>query len=147
MVYPGLKSINFGGGDALSSPPFLTGLGPVFLTWIVAPLLTLTLVTGVFLIMRTWLLRGEDPFHKVIWVCSNHSCPVNGTDIAVASTQCSTHSQLQCLWTGFFGLAVLCSTVGIPSHVQHGLSFGSTCTTAYCVTCICLSPSRMLLNG
>ena len=68
LVYPGFNSINFGGKNTLSTPPFLSGLGPVFLTWGIAPLLSLTCVTALFLIMRAWLLRGEDPFHKVIWV-------------------------------------------------------------------------------
>ena len=77
LIYPGFKSINFGSKTALSSPPFLSGLGPVYLTWGIAPLLSLTCVTALFLILRTWLLRGEDPFHKVIWVRSSVEASVS----------------------------------------------------------------------
>ena len=66
FVFPGVATID--GGAGLSQPPFLSGLGPVFLTWLVGPMLSLTSVTLLFLLMRTCLLRGEDPFHKVLWV-------------------------------------------------------------------------------
>jgi len=66
FVFPGVGDID--GGTSLSAPPFLSGLGPVFLIWLVAPTLTLTLVILLFLIMRTYVMRGEDPFHKVLWV-------------------------------------------------------------------------------
>lgn len=66
FVFPGVRCLD--GGKWLSAPPFLSGLGPAFLVWLIAPLMTLTLVTLAFLILRTCLLRGEDPFHKVLWV-------------------------------------------------------------------------------
>ncbi len=66
FVFPGVGHID--GGTSLSAPPFLSGLGPVFLIWLVAPTLTLTLVILLFLMMRTYVMRGEDPFHKVLWV-------------------------------------------------------------------------------
>ncbi len=66
FVFPGVGDID--GGTSLSAPPFLSGLGPVFLIWLVAPTLTLTLVILLFLMMRTYVMRGEDPFHKVLWV-------------------------------------------------------------------------------
>ena len=66
FVFPGVHLLD--AGTTLSKPPFLSGLGPVFLVWLTAPLMALTLVTTVFLILRTFLLRGEDPFHKVLWV-------------------------------------------------------------------------------
>lgn len=66
FVFPGVGTID--AGTTLSKPPFLSGLGPVFLVWLVAPFMALTLVTFVFLVLRTSLLRGEDPFHKVLWV-------------------------------------------------------------------------------
>lgn len=66
FVFPGVHTID--GGTSLSTPPFLSGLGPVFLVWLIAPAMALTLVPLVFLLLRTCLLRGEDPFHKVLWV-------------------------------------------------------------------------------
>ena len=66
FVFPGVHTID--GGTSLSTPPFLSGLGPVFLVWLTAPAMALTLVPLVFLLLRTCLLRGEDPFHKVLWV-------------------------------------------------------------------------------
>ncbi|DBB04957.1 TPA: Na+/Pi symporter [Trebouxia sp. C0006] len=72
FVFPGVGDID--GGTSLSAPPFLSGLGPVFLIWLVAPTLTLTLVILLFLMMRTYVMRGEDPFHKVLWVMPALSC-------------------------------------------------------------------------
>lgn len=66
FVFPGVSTID--AGTTLSKPPFLSGLGPVFLVWLTAPLMALTLVAFAFLVLRTSLLRGEDPFHKVLWV-------------------------------------------------------------------------------
>lgn len=66
FVFPGVSTLD--AGTSLNKPPFLSGLGPVFLVWLTGPLMTLTLVTTTFLILRTLLLRGEDPFHKVLWV-------------------------------------------------------------------------------
>ncbi|DBA79742.1 hypothetical protein WJX77_004526 [Trebouxia sp. C0004] len=72
FVFPGVGDID--GGTSLSAPPFLSGLGPVFLIWLVAPTLTLTLVILMFLMMRTYVMRGEDPFHKVLWVMPALGC-------------------------------------------------------------------------
>lgn len=66
FVFPGKECIN--GGTSLAVPPFLSGLGPVFITWLVGPTLALTLVILLFLILRALLMRGEDPFHKSVWV-------------------------------------------------------------------------------
>ncbi|KAL3161411.1 hypothetical protein ABBQ32_010301 [Trebouxia sp. C0010 RCD-2024] len=72
FVFPGMRFLD--GGKWLSEPPFLTGLGPAFLVWLIAPLMTLTLVTLAFLLLRTCLLRGEDPFHKVLWAMPGIAC-------------------------------------------------------------------------
>ncbi|KAL3134291.1 Na+/Pi symporter [Trebouxia sp. C0009 RCD-2024] len=63
FIYPGLKVIS-SEGVTQPSTSFLIG---VLLTWCIAPMLSLTLGAAVFLVVRTWIIRGEDPFHKVIW--------------------------------------------------------------------------------
>ena len=72
FIFPGVSNID--GGTSLSAPPFLSGLGPIFLIWLVAPTLTLMLVILLFLLIRTCLMRGEDPFHKVLWVSLGNPC-------------------------------------------------------------------------
>ena len=67
LVYPGWKYINW--GVHIQTHPFqVTGMGAVYVPWAVVPLLTIVVVTFLFLVMRTYLLRGEDPFHTVSWV-------------------------------------------------------------------------------
>lgn len=62
LVFPGSSSLEF--GTLLDAPPFLTGLGPIFLTWMTAPLLSITFVSLASIGMRNILFRGEDPFTK-----------------------------------------------------------------------------------
>ena len=72
LVFPGASSLEF--GQLLSSPPFLTGLGPIFLTWLCAPWVTIILILSAFLGMRSVLFRDEDPFHRVLWVLASVVC-------------------------------------------------------------------------
>ena len=102
FVFPGVSMLD--GGTTLSKPPFLSGLGPVFLVWLTGPLMTLTLATTLFLILRTFLLRGEDPFHKVLWVrafaAKHASCTVQ-MHVTMPAALCAGFQtrQLLCLWT------------------------------------------------
>lgn len=73
MVYPGWKYINWG-VHIQSQPLIVTGVGAVYVPWCTVPLLTVVVVTFLFLILRTCLMRGEDPFHNVLWV-SAPRCP------------------------------------------------------------------------
>ena len=70
LVYPGWKYINWGGHprSSASSWSLVPGLGAVYVPWGTVPVLTILLVTFFFLILRMFLMRGEDPFHKVLWV-------------------------------------------------------------------------------
>ena len=66
LVFPGASSIKF--GEPLKTPPFLTGVGPVLLAWLWSPVLSALLVTSSFLLIRSLVFRGEDAFHKALWV-------------------------------------------------------------------------------
>ena len=70
LLYPGSAYVDF--GHYSNHPPFLSGLGPIFLTWLIAPILSITLVTAAFIFTRNSVLRGEDPFHKTLWVRLPH---------------------------------------------------------------------------
>ncbi|KAL0050078.1 hypothetical protein WJX82_004015 [Trebouxia sp. C0006] len=72
LVFPGASSLEF--GQMLSSPPFLTGLGPIFLTWLCAPWITIILILLSFLGMRSLIMRGEDTFHRVLWILPAGAC-------------------------------------------------------------------------
>lgn len=65
-IFPGWGHIEW--GRASKTPPFLAGLGPVYLSWLTVPLLALLMVMCIFLPMRAKLLRAEDPFYSVLWV-------------------------------------------------------------------------------
>ena len=66
LVFPGYSKIQF--GQPLSSPPFLSGLGSILLSWLLAPLISAVLVTPSYLMTRATIFRREDPFHLALWV-------------------------------------------------------------------------------
>lgn len=70
LVYPGWNYLNWGSypRTAASAWSLIPGLGAVYVPWVTVPVLTVVIVTFVFLMSRTFLMRGEDPFHKVLWV-------------------------------------------------------------------------------
>lgn len=67
LLYPGAHTIDTG-APLLHKPPYLSGLGPIYTSWMFVPLLALVCVSLLLLILRHCLLRGEDPFHKTLWV-------------------------------------------------------------------------------
>ena len=66
MLYPGLHYVDF--GAFVQKPPFVTGLGPIWISWLFVPALALVSVALLFLILRNFVLRGKDPFYRVLWV-------------------------------------------------------------------------------
>lgn len=66
LLYPGLHAVDF--GRVLRDPPFISGLGPIYASWATVPVLAFVCVAFLFLFLRNRLLRGDDPFHKVLWV-------------------------------------------------------------------------------
>lgn len=67
-LYPGPDTVDFG-SPLLEKPPYLSGLGPVYMSWMFVPTLALICVALFFLTLRTFALRGDDPFYSVLWVC------------------------------------------------------------------------------
>ena len=70
LVYPGWKYINWGVHPRTSASDWslVPGLGAAYVPWGTVPVLTVVVATFFFLILRTFMMRGEDPFHKVLWV-------------------------------------------------------------------------------
>lgn len=70
LVYPGWKYINWGFHSQISASAWsrIPGVGAVYMAWATIPLMTVVIVTFFFLALRTFLMRGEDSFHKVLWV-------------------------------------------------------------------------------
>ena len=66
LVFPGEDSIDWG-SPFLEKPPFLTGLGPVYIAWVVMPLLS-SMFAPLFMLSFKGVLRKEDLFHQVVWV-------------------------------------------------------------------------------
>ncbi len=67
LVYPGWKYVNWGVSFS-QHPDIVSGMGAVYLPWALVPPMTVVIVTFIFLVMRTYLVRGDDPFHQVLWV-------------------------------------------------------------------------------
>ena len=93
LVYPGWQCINW--GVHLQSAPFVvTGIGAVYVPWAVVPLLTVVLVTFLFLVLRTFLMRGDDPFHQVLWVSivkiPMHASLLSSMMLLYAQPECSS---------------------------------------------------------
>ena len=66
LVYPGAATIDWG-RDLLKKPPFVSGLGPMYIAWIIMPLISCVIGAMCMLSLRN-VLRKEDPFHQVVWV-------------------------------------------------------------------------------
>ena len=66
LVYPGPGSIDWG-SHLLHTPPFLSGLGPVYVGWIIMPMVALVCVALLLLVFRT-PMRQEDSFYQILWV-------------------------------------------------------------------------------
>lgn len=74
FVFPGVRQLKVGGTN--SEPPYLTGIGAVFIGLMLAPILTICGAVLTYLGTRKTILRSEDPFHKALWVCTCHICHV-----------------------------------------------------------------------
>ena len=69
LVYPGWNHL-YWGLHLTEHPRTYSGMGDVYTPWAVVPVLTTVIVVVMFLTMRTYLMRGEDPFHHTLWVTS-----------------------------------------------------------------------------
>lgn len=67
LVYPGWTYMNWG-VHITANPMVVSGMGAVYIPWATVPVMTVVIVTFIFLVMRTFLMRGDDPFHVVLWV-------------------------------------------------------------------------------
>lgn len=67
LIYPGWKEVNWG-VHITQNPIVVSGMGAVYVPWVAVPWLTIVIVIFIFLVMRTYLMRGEDPFHQTLWV-------------------------------------------------------------------------------
>ena len=82
LLYPGWEQVAFA-APLLDRPPFLSGLGPIYTSWAFVPALALVCVALLFLLLRNCILRGDDPFYRVLWVgcytlpCSAADCLLN----------------------------------------------------------------------
>ena len=66
LVFPGAGFLDF--GTTSPSPPFVTGLSAVFIIWVCAPIVAVSLTGIAFLNARNLFVRGDDPLHKTLWV-------------------------------------------------------------------------------
>ncbi|KAL3163379.1 hypothetical protein ABBQ32_009765 [Trebouxia sp. C0010 RCD-2024] len=72
LVFPGAGELNVGGTN--SHAPYLTGLGAVIMTCLLAPLVTMCCAVPVYLWSRKTIFRSEDPFHNALWRMPWHAC-------------------------------------------------------------------------
>ena len=66
LVFPGKDTIDWG-SPFLTKPPFVSGLGPVYIAWVVMPLVSFVCAALLMLSVRS-IFRKEDPFHQLVWV-------------------------------------------------------------------------------
>ena len=66
LVFPGPSSIDWG-SHLLDKAPFISGLGPVYIAWIIMPTVSLVCVTFLMLGLRHQM-RKEDSFYQILWV-------------------------------------------------------------------------------
>ena len=87
LAFPGAAHIEV--GQSTAAPPFVTGLGPIFMTWICAPGFGSVMVVLCLLYARSTIMRGEDTFHRALWVspCKSISLLYN------SSPRDNSHSQ------------------------------------------------------
>ena len=81
LVFPGADDLSISATSP--TPPFLTGLGPVFIVWVLAPAVTMC-NTGLFYLgTQNYVFRSEDVFHKALWVCNQRSAETRGCFVTV----------------------------------------------------------------
>ncbi|KAL0025852.1 hypothetical protein WJX79_006740 [Trebouxia sp. C0005] len=73
LVYPGWTYMNWG-VHITANPMVVSGMGAVYIPWATVPVMTVVIVTFIFLVMRTFLMRGDDPFHVVLWCAPGIAC-------------------------------------------------------------------------
>ena len=66
LVFPGKTSIDWG-SPIVGKPPFVSGLGPVYIAWVIMPVMSFMCAALGMLSFRS-VLRKEDPFHQIVWV-------------------------------------------------------------------------------
>jgi len=66
LVFPDAGSLDF--GTTSLSPPFVTGLSAVFIIWVCAPIVAVSMTGIAFTNARNLFARGHDPLHKTLWV-------------------------------------------------------------------------------
>ena len=66
FIFPGAHHLEI--GSTSEHPPFLTGLGPVFFVWALAPAVTIINTAVFYLGCRNYVFRGDDVLHRALWV-------------------------------------------------------------------------------
>lgn len=66
LIFPGGNKIDWG-TPSQKGPPFVSGLGPLWIAYAVMPLITFACVAFLMLRFRRFM-RAEDSFHEVVWV-------------------------------------------------------------------------------
>ena len=66
LISPGGDSIDWG-THTQRLPPFVSGLGPVWVSWAAMPLVSCACVTFLMLCFRG-IMHTDDSFHEVVWV-------------------------------------------------------------------------------
>lgn len=75
LIFPGPGSIDRG-SQTNGKPPFLSGLGPLYIGWIVITLICVV-CGGILMLSFRHVLRKEDPFSQIVWVrCFTLSAPL-----------------------------------------------------------------------
>ncbi|DBA79747.1 hypothetical protein WJX77_003194 [Trebouxia sp. C0004] len=73
LIYPGWRYVNWG-VHITDNPMVLSGMGAVYIPWATVPVMAMIIVTFIFLVMRTFLMRRDDPFHIVLWCAPGIAC-------------------------------------------------------------------------
>lgn len=66
LISPGGDSIDWG-AHTQKTPPFVSGLGPVWVSWAAMPLVSCACVTFLMLCFRR-IMHTDDSFHEIVWV-------------------------------------------------------------------------------
>ena len=66
LIFAGHKPIDWG-LTLQAKPPFLSGLGPVYLAWLILPAISFQ-VPAFFMLAFRSVLRKEDSVHEIMWV-------------------------------------------------------------------------------
>ena len=65
LISPGGNSLNW--GTQTQKPPFVSGLGRVWVSWAAMPLVSCACVTCLMLYFRR-IMRTDDSFYEIVWV-------------------------------------------------------------------------------